>query len=98
MEKRRPREGITLRPQPARLYCDRISASASRRNALRFSALRLLLPDPPTLPGRPHCSPMRSTKGTSTTRSCCSHLSGHGMQGRPLQRSPSDGLQLVLCI
>ena len=52
---------------------------------------------------RPRCSPVRSIPaksrmGASTTHSCCSGQSGHGMQGRPLQRSLSDDLLLVLCI
>ena len=32
------------------------------------------------------------------TSTICSHENGHGMQGRPLQRSLSDGPLMVLCI
>lgn len=52
-----------------------------------------------------YCLMMGSMTGTRTTRSgynCyshgCSGQSGHGMQGRRLQRPLSDGLLLVLCI
>ena len=63
-----------------------------------------LLPDPPTLSDRHHCSQTWSRTATSTTcnYSCCSRRhsdhSCHGMQGRPLQRSLNDGPLLVLCI
>jgi hypothetical protein len=37
---------------------------------------------------------------TNTTRDRCNRYSGrgHGMQGRPLQRSLNDAPRLVLCI
>ena len=42
---------------------------------------------------------MENRTETSRTRSCCGYTGrGHDMQGMLLQRSPNDGLLLVLCI